>query len=773
MCSQIVYNLTMTENKKIELLGKIIPEKEIQKQLKIRCKEHDYQSIKHSQIEEFLEHGWEIFREFKTTISVRKRKRFDIEFEDKVWTLFANLGYKFMNKDRNFSLPYNKNSDSLAQQIDVFAKDEETVLLVECKSATDNKRGDFKKELEAMAAKMDGLRKSIYSLFPNVKHKIKFILATRNYSISDEDLERLHKIGGAHFNEEVVDYFYSLHSQIGVSAKYQLLGNLFEGQEIPELDNLVPAVEGKMGGHTYYSFSLEPEKLLKISYVLHRNKANVNMMPTYQRLIKKSRLKAVNTFIENGGYFPNSIVISIDSKKCNFERANTQVGSTLSKVGILHLPKKYRSAFIIDGQHRLYGYSASEYKNSNTIPVVAFLGLSRTEQVKIFMQINENQKAVSKDLRNTLNADLLWDSDNKIEQLRALCSRISIFLGENRSSPLFNMISIGEDKKTITTSAIENALKKGNFLGKVSKHKIDELGTFYFGDIDETYVRLRSYISEAFKYISENLELEWKKGGDGILLINKGVFGIILILSDLTNFLNEKNVINSKNDTIKNIFSEVKNYFDPIINYIKNLDEITKNDLKSSYGTGGEIKYWRTFQKVIKDTYPEFSPEGLDDYFKKEAKLYNDKAISYIRDIETEFKADFRERLEEFFGKQWFVKGLPPKISDKATVDALAKNRELNEDDEQIDPWDCLTIIAYREIALKNWQNIFEKEYTKPGDEKISGGKEEKTKWFVKLERIRNQNFHSYSVTEEELGFLEELHDWICKKTLRNKHQLL
>lgn len=761
----------MTENKKFELLGKLIPEKEIAKQLRIRTKDHFYQSVKYGQIEEFESEGWETFREFKTTVSIRKKKTFDVAFEDKVWSLFAQLDYKFMNKDRYFSLPYDKNSDVLSQQIDVFAKDDETILLIECKSAIENKRGDFKKELEAMSAKIDGLRKSVTALFPNIKHKVKFILATRNYSISDEDLSRLKKIGGVHFNEEVVDYFYSLYSQIGVSAKYQLLGNLFEGQDIPELDNLVPAVEGKMGGHTYYSFSLEPEKLLKISYVLHRNKANINMMPTYQRLIKKSRLKSVHSFIENGGYFPNSIVISIDANKCNFERANTQVGSTLSKVGILHLPKKYRSAFIIDGQHRLYGYTDSQYKKTNSIPVVAFLGLSRTEQVRIFMQINENQKAVSKDLRNTLNADLLWDSDNKIEQMRALCSRISISLGENRNSPLFNFVSIGEDKKTITTSAIESAIKKGNFLGKVSKTKIEELGTFYFGDIDETYDRLSAFLSEGFKYVSENLEEEWRKGNEGMLLINKGISGIILILSDVVLYLDQKKVIDSRKESIKQIFSEVKNYLDPIVIYIRDLDDNSKNELKSSYGTGGEIKYWRTFQKVIRETFPDFVPDGLEEYFTREAKLYNDKAIAYIRDIETEFKSDFKERLKEHFGKKWFEKGVPPKISEKAIVDALSKNRELDEDDDQVDAWDCITIIAYREIALKNWQSIFEKVYTKPGEEKISGGKEEKTKWLVKLERIRNQNFHSYSVTEEELNFLEELHDWIYKKSLRNKYQ--
>jgi DNA sulfur modification protein DndB len=712
-----------------------------------------------------------VLRETKTSITVKKDKTNDVDFEDRVWGLFANLGYDFLNKDRNFHLPYDKNNPKLTQQIDVFAKDNETILIVECKSASENKRGDFKKELEAMTGKIEGLRKTIQALFPNTKHKIKFILATRNYSISDEDLDRLKKLNGAHFNEENIDYFYSLYSQLGVSAKYQLLGNLFEGQEIPEMDNMVPAVEGKMGGHTYYSFSIEPEKLLKIGYVLHRNKANINMMPTYQRLIKKSRLKSVNDFIETGGYFPNSIVISIDTKKSNFERANKQVGTTLSNVGILHLPKKYRSAFIIDGQHRLYGYTASKYKSTNTIPVVAFLNLSRSEQVKLFMQINENQKTVSKDLRNTLNADLLWDSENKIEQLRALCSRISIYLGENRESALFGKISIGEDKKIITTQAIENALKKSSFLGKVTKSKIEELGSFYNGDLDHTYDRLRQYLNEGFKYISENTLAEWKKESGGMLLINKGIYGIILILSDLISHFNTNKKIDSQKDSIKKIFSEVQSYLDPIITYINKLDDPTKEELKSSYGAGGETKYWRTFQKAIKETYTDFSPDGLEDYFKKEAKQFNAKAFSYIEDIETEFKKDFKERLEAFYGKKWFEKGVPPKIADKALVDANNKNREEDDDDKLVEPWDCVTMIAYREIATKNWQNIFEKEYTKPGEEKISGGKEEKTKWMVRLERIRNQNFHSYSVTEEELSFLEELHDWIYKKETRNKYQ--
>ena len=120
----------------------------------------------------------------------------------------------------------------------------------------------------------------------------------------------------------------------------------------------------------------------------------------------------------------------------------------------------------------------------------------------------------------------------------------------------------------------------------------------------------------------------------------------------------------------------------------------------------------------------------------------------------------------------WFKKGVPPQIGDEAVALATKKNRDIENEEDEVEPWDCVNIIAYRAIAVKNWSDVFEKSYTRPGEEKISGGKEEKTKWMVKLEFLRNQNVHSYFVTEDELRYLEELNDWLIKEEVRNKYQL-
>ena len=755
----------MTEELKVKLLGKLLSANEITRELKVRKLDSYYDSCPNSSpaLKEKLSQGWEIKAELKTTTKIVKLKPHDVAFEDKVWTLFALLGFKLMNKDRHFHIPYDKNNSKQTQQIDVFAKDDETVLLVECRSTTKNRVGDFKKELEAMKSKKQGIINSISALFPTTKPKFKYILATSGLALSDVDETRLENVGGIHFSEEIIDYYYSLQSQIGIAARYQLLGLLFSGQEIPDMENRIPAIEGKMGGHTYYSFSIDPEKLLKIGFVLHRNKANENMMPTYQRLIKKARLKEIHSFIDDEeGYFPNSIIINITSEKHRklvFDQSSNQVENSISRIGILHLPKRYKSAYIIDGQHRLYGYANSKYKSSNTIPVVALVNIDRSEQVKLFMQINENQKAVSKDLRNTLDADLLWDSDSYLDQMKALKSKIAINLGENRNSPFFGKISIGEDKRIITTEHINLALNRSDFLGKVKKYEIETLGTFYSGDLEKTYKSLSDFLFRSFNHIKESLEEMWEQEGN-IIVINKGFYGLTLLFNDLVNHLKTQGLLDTLR-TSKTIFEEVKPYLDTVIHFYKDLDENKSNELKTSYGTPGDAKYWRTLQSAMRVNHPEVDYKGLDEYLKKEDRENNERAFKLIREIESNLlKAKIKEKLESEFGKQWFKKGVPEKIYTEAITAAARKNLEIDDEEEEKEPWDQLHLINYREIILKSWQRLFEPLYSKPG---VTGNKEAKTTWLVELNRIRNENYHTYYVTSAELSFIEEIHDWLSR----------
>jgi len=486
-------------------------------------------------------------------------------------------------------------------------------------------------------------------------------------------------------------------------------------------------------------------------------------------MIKKERLKLIEKFISEGGFFPNSVVINIDKgRKSIFDRAETQCDETICTLGTLSLPQKYRSAFIIDGQHRLYGYANTKYKTTNAIPVVAFENLARTEQVNLFMQINQNQKAVSKNLRNTLIAELLWKSSDLTEAIKALKSRIAQELGDNKKSPLHGKVIIGDNKKThntcINIDTILTAFNRGNFFGSVTKNSIKEIGTFYDGNIDTTYQRLLDYMILCFDYISGALPEQWDSGEQegGFLAINPTVYCLIVIISDIIDHLVKNEKLNARSQPTEYLANETKPYLDPVIKYFSNLSVEERSQLRRKYGTGGKTEYWRTLQQVIQETRTEFNPEGLEQYKKDSSKQYNTKSFEIIRDIETYLKDYIREKLVVEYGRtNWWKKGVPFKVYEAAELQASKKNREIEDPDKEEEPWGQLHLIDYREIILHNWRKIFEDKFAYPD---VKGNKEEKTKWLEKLNRIRNQNFHVYSVTEEEFNFLKELHSWLLGK---------
>lgn len=719
-----------------------------------------------SSLEDEEEDGWELLNTLKNPkkVKVKKDKPQDEIFEDYVWNIFYGLGFTYLNRDKYFRMSYGA-SNAEIQQIDVFAVDDETVIIVECKSAEKVKDGVFKKEIEALAKKMNGLRSEAMKQFPN--HKVKFLFATNNYKISDEDKERMKQFEILHFDESTLSYYYELVKHLGSSARYQLLSNLFANQVIKGMDNRIPAIRGKMGGHTYYSFSIEPEKLLKIGYVLHRSEANKDMMPTYQRIIKKARLNNVRKFInDEKGYFPNSIIISIDTKKTlRFDRSDKQVEGAVADLGILYLPQRYKSAYIIDGQHRLYGYSDSEYTMKNSIPVVAFENLDQSEQVKLFMEINENQKSVSKNLRNTLNADMLWTSPKESERREALKSRIAQEFGEDTESPLYGRVIIGEEQanfiKCITIDSIKNGINASNFLSKYDKKNLLlQDGTFDVQDNMTTFKNLYSYLCKCLNYVKLNTEDEWERGSEdnGFLTINTGIGGLIRIINDITNLLVERNAINPKKDSLTFMANEVQYYLDPVCRFIDNITDEYRIDIKKSYGGNAPVHCWRYFQRAISNERLEFKPEGLNKYWEENGKEYNTESLEMMADIEIAVKNIIKTKLEEAYGTRWIYE-IPKSIYSKAVQEASSQQYETGESTEF---WDFITLSGCKEIVTngKNWSMIFESIITLESEKKKQGGKSVKSEWLNVINKIQNKaGKASFSVAKSQYQLLCEIRE--------------
>jgi DNA sulfur modification protein DndB len=286
-------------------------------EFKRRRDEFDYMKVLTGGESPYLADGWQISKKLKRQIRLAKPKSIDRHFEDRVWRLLYRMGYADLNKGHKFTIRYKAADGSFREkQVDIFAKDEETVVVGECKCCDDYKPRALAKEL----AEFIGLRKQFSDAIRlhygrDFRPKILWFFFTDKVIWSNADGE---KAAAEHIHvmkEREVDYFSQLSEHLGRATRYQFLAEYLGGQKIPEMKDVkVPAIRGKLGGNTFYSFVSTPEQLLKICFVNHRTLADPLALPTYQRLVKRGRLKSIGDFIKGGGYFPTNVLINFDDR---------------------------------------------------------------------------------------------------------------------------------------------------------------------------------------------------------------------------------------------------------------------------------------------------------------------------------------------------------------------------------------------------------------------------------------------------------------------------
>ena len=665
---------------------------------------------------------------------VLKKKPFSDTFEDEVWMLFYNIGFKVMNATRDFKMSYSKDMPELTQQVDVIAIDDDVCLFIECKATeTLNNTTTWKETLEAWAGKYSGLVQEIKTKYPN--RKCKFIFATKNYILGPQDQNRIHDFKFLNYSNENIKYLKSLSDHLGTSARYQLLGSIFAGEKVANINSQVPAIEGKMGGLTYYTFVIEPERLLKLSFILHRNSANHDEMPTYQRLIQKSRLQKIREFVEadsGHNFFPNSLIVSIDSGRAGlrFDQAEKkiQVEGSSSKIGKLTLPQCYHSIYVIDGQHRLYGYSGTKYAHKNTIPVVAFVDLDKDTQVKMFMDINENQKKVSKSLRNILTVDLFFDSKIAEQRQRALMLYFGQKLGEDKASPLYNRVVMGENEADsmmcITIEYIKEAISDSALFNKYKKDtsNLTKKGILDKETTEQTAEFFLHFLYKCLKVIKDYCVTEWNRGDAGYLTINNMMYAIIRVIGNIVYIVDGQEDGGISTVSSDSLFKKCEVWIQKLADTLESLSPEVAAAIKGYRGGTAKSRAKTDLQLAFHSKYPEFTNDEIENYIKENDPINTENARRELRLILQYLIG----QIKEYRGKDqgWLYKYAPEKtiINIKSRATAEETKRMMNGDSTPVDFWSFISFAEISQIASygSNWSDWMQNILTANGAVKKS-----------------------------------------------------
>jgi DNA sulfur modification protein DndB len=738
----------------------------IRREAVIRRKPFVEKSISPEATAEHEADGWQVDRTLKRVTKVRQEKPVDERLEDRFWMLLFKMGYPELSYGRNFTVRIERqNAEPLTKQIDVFAKDDETAIVTECKACAKLTRRSLQSEVEEFANLKGPISNAIRKHYgADVKLKIIWLFVTDNIIWSKPDKQRASGENIRIITERELRYYAQVADHLGRAARYQFLAEFLRDQQIPELTGrTVPAIKSKLGGKSFYCFVTTPRDMLKIAFVNHRSLNDPEGAPTYQRLISRSRLKEIGEFIKTGGYFPNNILVNF-TQQLRFEKLAKGHGSDLV-FGNLYLPDTYRSAWIIDGQHRLYGFSLlDEAHLDQSVIVVAFEMLPKPEEADLFVTINHEQKSVPKHLLDDLEGDLKWGSSIPSERIGAISARLINFLNTDVGEPFYNRITqqgMSQTNKTcLTIPAIKDALRRSGVVGRALLNNSNyELGPLCGKNDVETLDRSRSAINEYFGLIRNANLTEWENGRSGTTCTNVAVQAYILLLGSLVKYWEANTAADAREMALEDMMVEIEEYLTPVLDFLEahNSQEI-KSEFHVPFGSGGIPEYYYRLCRIIKEKYTDFVPEGMDKWEEEQSEDRIQEADLKLKEIVTEmreyiftvFRAIHVEKKDLYWDKG---------ITDKG-IKAAAYERSLDvETDDRLPLETYLEVVEMKKIVENkaNWP-LFKQVFNIP--EIGEKGFAKNVKWMDRINELRRIPAHparerKYKVEDfEYIGFI-------------------
>ena len=199
------------------------------------------------------------------------------------------------------------------------------------------------------------------------------------------------------------------------------------------------------GKHRFFTLTMPSDVLSSCCFATTRQE---NPQTGFQRVLDSKRAQDIADYMDLGlGTIPSSIVLSAQPQ------ANLRVIGRGKTIEFTYDP---RSFLIIDGQHRVFGFSKA--KTKLRVPVVIYNGLTKQQESRLFMDVNTKQRPVPNEL--LLDIKKLADAESDGE---AMLRELFDLFGNDTDSPLIGLTSpaskrTGKLTRVTFNSAIRPAL---------------------------------------------------------------------------------------------------------------------------------------------------------------------------------------------------------------------------------------------------------------------------------------------------------------------------
>ena len=395
--------------------------------------------------------------------------------------------------------------------------------------------------------------------------------------------------------------------------------------------------------------------------------------------------------------------------------------------------------------------------------MLAFEGLPPSEQAKLFIDINAEQKAVKQSLLIELYAELHWDAKEPAIRVRAVVSKAIQTLESEPDSPFYQRILMSDSDKNlircISITSLSRALDKpGFYIVTEKKGTVLEFGPLWESGSNEATRKRTVFILKNWFNIIRSSAPDWWDAGSGEgggLAMNDGVAACMNVLRSVFQHLDATgNKLILLNDEA--LLKQLQPYAEILGNHLASLSPEERKDFRDLRGVQGQLTRTHRCQQAIHRALPSFNPSGLKEFIETEQANTSSQAKVMIERIEKVLQKTVIEELQREFGgdeSKWWTLGVPKSVRVKVTTRFEEENGEQGGRECYFD------LADYKQIAVDNW-DIFEPllAYGK------TGNKDKRISWISEvneMKRLVSNSSGSVSISFEQLNKLEQYDQWL------------
>lgn len=262
-----------------------------------------------------------------------------------------------------------------------------------------------------------------------------------------------------------------------------------------------PAVPIVQNDQRFFFTTIPVSALFACCFVARRNE---DPLTGFQRRLSESRAEDIAKYLHDGkGSIPTNIVLSAQAD-------SGIIYNNRSK--ILSWEGTPSSFLVLDGQHRLWGYQIchQKYNKELRVPVSIYIGLTRADEARLFIDINTTQVGVPSAL--LLDIKQIADIESTSEQtLRGLFDQ----LNTDNKSPLRKLLSpsksvVGKISRVTFNKAISNVLRTNVWINTSKKSQyqllLNYISAFHSVIDDQVLMTRAAFFESIFEVFDDTVQ---------------------------------------------------------------------------------------------------------------------------------------------------------------------------------------------------------------------------------------------------------------------------